>query len=450
MVLIGLDVGTTTLSSVAFDTDQGVPVTSKTLPNAASLPPGAPWQRQQDPEVILHLCEELLQGYGKQYPVGGVGLTGQMHGVLYLDRQGTALSPLYTWEDERGNLSHREGVSHCEFLQRETGYPMATGFGLTTHFYNLENDLVPKNAVTLCTIGDYLAMRLTRQKRPLMHKSNAAGIGLFDLSAGAFSATALQKAGIDPAFLPGISPSEQVVGQTAEGWPVAIAIGDNQASFLGSVGQGSNLLVNVGTGSQVSLCSAHLPQNANYECRPYLDGQYLLLGSVLCGGAAFQLLRDFFLEVTQTLGTPKEVNFYALMEQEAEKAAQCGDPLLVDTRFRGSRQQPGIRGSIQNIGPGNFTLGQLTLGVLQGMCDELYGYYDKMPGELKEEPVVVGSGNAVRKTKLLQHLLESTFQKQLRIPRFEEEAAFGASLLAARLLLPGCSWAQVRRYVRYQ
>ena len=63
---------------------------------------------------------------------------------------------------------------------------MASGFGLVTHFVNKEENNIPENAVTLSTIHDYLVMKLTGRKTPLMHSSDAASLGCFDLKKADF------------------------------------------------------------------------------------------------------------------------------------------------------------------------------------------------------------------------------------------------------------------------
>ena len=125
----------------------------------------------------------------------------------------------------------------------------AVGFGLATHAYNLAAGLVPPAAVTCCTIGDYLAMQLCGLAAPRMDDSNAASIGFFDAEHCAFDQNALQKAGIDPNFVPQLA-AEPVIGHFRNA-AVCAAIGDNQASFLRSVrDKTAEMLVNVGTGSQ--------------------------------------------------------------------------------------------------------------------------------------------------------------------------------------------------------
>lgn len=82
---------------------------------------------------------------------------------------------------------------------------------------------------------------------------------------------------------------------TYRGRTVTTAIGDNQASFLGAAGDEENtLLVNMGTGGQISVLSGQYFSGDGIEARPFLNGKYLLAGASLCGGKAYALLEQFF------------------------------------------------------------------------------------------------------------------------------------------------------------
>ena len=115
-----------------------------------------------------------------------------------------------------------------------SGYALASGFGFVTHFINREQGLVPAEAVTFCTIQDYIAMLLTRRETPLLHASNGASFGCYDLTSQAFDGAAVERLGMDESFLPAVTAETAVIGQDG-GIPVAAAIGDNQASVLGSL-----------------------------------------------------------------------------------------------------------------------------------------------------------------------------------------------------------------------
>ena len=87
-----------------------------------------------------------------------------MHGIVYLDKNGEAVSPLTIWQDGRGDTPYKEGLTYAEWLSKKTGYKLATGFGGVTHFYNTVNGLVPENAVTFCTIHDLAVMSPQHKK----------------------------------------------------------------------------------------------------------------------------------------------------------------------------------------------------------------------------------------------------------------------------------------------
>lgn len=84
---------------------------------------------------------------------------------------------------------------------------------------------------------------------------------------------------------------------------VSVAIGDNQASFLGAVYDMENsVLVNIGTGGQISVLSDHCLMAENIEARPFVKGRYLLAGSSLCGGRAYAMLEKFFKTYAEAMG----------------------------------------------------------------------------------------------------------------------------------------------------
>ena len=73
------------------------------------------------------------------------------------------MSPLTIWQDGRGDQVYKDGKTYAACLSELTGYPVATGYGAVTHFYNTVNGLVPSDAVTFCTIHDLAVMALTER-----------------------------------------------------------------------------------------------------------------------------------------------------------------------------------------------------------------------------------------------------------------------------------------------
>ena len=425
--LIGLDTGTTSISAVAVDTVSGALPRAVTVPNDSALPSPDGVSRLQDPARIAKTALALKEALAAEFsPVAAIGVTGQMHGILYLDRAGRAVSPLYTWQDGRGNRPYGDS-SYAAYLTARSGYALASGFGLVTHFINREQGFVPAEAVTFCTIQDYIAMLLAHREALLVHASNAASFGCFDLAAHTFDSSTMEKVGLDSAFLPAVTAETAVIGQD-RGVPVAAAIGDNQASVLGSLRENADILVNIGTGSQVSaVVSTPAPFPAG-AVRPYVDGKFLLAGSPLCGGRAYALLHRFFARCAERFGGDIS-DIYAVMNDMAAEQPE-DHTLTVDTRFCGTRNDPTLRGAVSEISEGNFTPEQLTRGVLWGMAAELRGLYGEMP-LLSPAVGLVGSGNAVRKNPVLRRYLEEQFGLPLKLPAHREEAAFGAAVFAA-------------------
>lgn len=441
--LIGLDIGTTTISAVAVNGETGEILKAVTVPNDSVLHSGDTVRKMQDPNIIRDKVLALKDSLAAEFsPIAAIGVTGQMHGIVYLDRNGNAASPLYTWQDAAGGLPY-QGSTYAQYLSEKTGYALASGYGLVTDYVNRDLGLVSKDAVTLCTIHDYIAMCLCGRTSPLVHSSDAASLGCFDLNAGSFDQAALETLGLDPAFLPEVTSGFTVAGHTADGIPVTVAIGDNQASVLGAVKGDGCALVNIGTGSQVSVITHSAAAFDAGEVRPLADNRFMLVGAPLCGGRSYALLRDFFRQCAALFGGDTE-NVYAVMNEIAAQAPS-ERPLKVDTRFCGTRKEPALTGSIRDISDSNFTPAALTRGFLWGMAEELYGFYEKML-PLSDMPIttLAGSGNAIRKNPVLKAYLEECFGLPLHIPAHQEEAAFGAAVFAAVAsgIYPGLAQAQ--------
>lgn len=430
LLCLGLDLGTSTISSVILDLTAGTVLASYTIPNDADLPGSHSWEKCQDPVKIMDRVEKLTDSLLRRYPnIGAIGITGQMHGILYLDRQNCPCSPLYTWQDGRAGIG---SPSTCELLQEKTGRSIPAGYGLATHCHLMQTGHLPAGAVRLCTVMDYAAWKLTGFHQLRMHSSNAASLGFYDLNTHRFFPDALEKAQIDPDFLPDITSGAETLGHY-RGIPVAVAIGDNQASFLGTVQDGTSMvLANFGTGSQISLLTdattaASCTQSGDLEIRPFLDNTCLLSGSALCGGRAYALLEHFFRSFVSA-GDPAVPNQYKVLNQMAMQGLQQDDLPLIRTTFCGTRRNADCRGQITNLSENNFSPESFAAGTLLGMCQELFDMYQQMPK--KAVTKLVASGNGVRRNPALRLALQKTFSTEVCMPIHREEAAFGAAMFA--------------------
>ena len=299
MKAIGIDIGTTTISGVVVEVDErrhSTVIEAKTIQNGSFIGTSNEWERIQDAEKIIQKAKVVVDEFIDKYPdAHNIGLTGQMHGIVYLNAEGRSVSPLYTWQDGRGNIcDDKTGKSLLKEIEEKCQYKAASGYGLITHLYNEKHHLVPIEANTFCTIMDYLGMCLTKRTHPLVHVSNAASFGFFNVQKKCFETDWLNKIRMDTIRLPEICEDMEVLGMYKD-IPVTVAIGDNQASFLGAAGSENNtLLVNMGTGGQISVLTDQYFETEGIEARPFLGGKYLLVGASLCGGKASALLENFF------------------------------------------------------------------------------------------------------------------------------------------------------------
>ena len=424
-ISLGLDIGTTTISAVVADMEMKTVLASCTRNHNADLPSENPREKIQSAQIIEAIARGILNQLLEQYPqVCAIGITGQMHGILYLNAGGEPVSPLYTWQDQ-------QGTEICTELTQRTGYGLASGYGLVTHCALAKTGSVPEQSWKLCTVMDYLAFSLCGKKRLLMHITNAASLGFFCLREENFDREALEKVGIDASIVPEVTSEAEILG-FYQGIPVLVAIGDNQASFLGSVPEPETMaLANFGTGSQISRMVRSLDglqTERGIEIRPFLKGSYLLCGSALCGGKAYALLERFFRSFAVRCGLPEESCYEILNTMAAEGITRTDLP-RVTTTFCGTREDPLLRGSIESISQDNFTPQAFTAGLLLGMAQELYDLFSRMPHT--GVTGLVASGNAVRENPVLVRALEQVFAAPVAACECREEAAFGAACFAA-------------------
>ena len=449
MGVMGIDLGTTTVSIIMMDAENGAILGSRTVAHQGFLDGHIPEAKIQDPHRMLAVVKtaaaELAHEFGAPECIG---LTGQMHGMLYVNAQGEAVSPLYIWQDGCGNLVMDSGETYASYL-RKTGGAAAAGFGLTTHFYLQKNGRIPKEAEKMVTICDYVGMQLCGSSKAVIAEDMAASWGCYDLQNGKFLTEEMEQLGLDTSYLPELMHKHTIMGYTPEGIPVIVSLGDNQASVLGSVSDlCDTVLINIGTGSQVSMgTECYHDVSGSIELRPCVEGTSLLVGSGLCGGRAYAMLEQFYREVSGS----EEVMYDRMAAQAKEFCEKYGTDAAwkVKTTFSGTRSNPSEKGSMTGIGVENFHPGAMTLGVISGILDELYEMYMEMCRVTGRKATrLVGSGNGLRKNKLMQELAEVRFDMKLSIPQYQEEAAYGAALYA--LAATGkASLSRIQKKIRY-
>ncbi len=448
-LILGLDMGTSKICVLAVDGDSGQPVASVSAANRAEIPGLPTGWKEQSPEIIFQTVGECLQQLlthpsVRASEIVGIGLTGQMHGVLAVNRQLEPVTPLITWQDRRVETadleSFRETLGEKAFARH--GCELNAGYGGATLKWLQEQGKWPTGACAL-SLADYGVARLTGGR--FSEPTHAASWGLFDLQKGDWDFEALDALGLSPEWLPPLVPSAQPVGallpSVAKSWglpdrvAVCSPVGDNQASVIAAAGLSLDaIVVNLGTGGQISVPNRLCVSVPGLETRPMPFGGWLTVGASLCGGWAYAYLCDFFRSVVlEMTGNPLALDqaFERLNALALSAPAGCGG-VRADTRFSGTRSQPSLRGKMENLDSTNLTPSNLARAVLEGMVRELADL-GRLAGWEKASRVVA-SGNAVRKNSLLPILIEEAFHLPCQMTEHSEEAALGVALCARRSL----------------
>lgn len=427
MKAIGIDIGTTSICLVLYDPENGRIEESAGAPNEF-LEGGF----RQDADRIVSVIKEKLDWLlDRNADVGVIGVSAQMHGILYVNREGWALSPYYTWKETcRETLF--EGLDAAQWLSRRTNYPIYAGYGTATHFALDKRGEIPSGAAGMVNIGDYLVMRLCGLSAAGTDRSIAASFGGFDLAAGRFDFDALSAAGVDIRYYPQVAADAKAAG-SYRGIPVMPAVGDNQASFYAAAGEDSCVVgVNVGTGAQVSVTDTRLESIQTGEVRPFTRQRYLYVQASVNGGKAYERLAAFFEETVELFAGVK-IDAYEKMA--ALGMAAEGTTLVVDPSLCGARGKDGSFGSVRNLTEENFHPSDLIRAYVTGMAEELHRLYLAFPPKLREgRRRIAASGNGIRRNRLLAQEVERLFGMPVVFGEWKEEAATGAAMMAVRAL----------------
>ncbi len=455
-MLIGLDIGTTSLSAVVLDPESGRQAAHRTVANHAGSSPG-PGRAELDLSRLYELTVQCLAKLVAQADLAptaiqGIGVTGQQHGVALIRPDASPAGPAITWQDlrvqeplpgsDRPVLGRFIAAAGGREGFRNTGCLPAAGFlGPSLYWLNLQEAL-PDPPVTACFVPDAVVSFLTGAT-VVCEPTLAGSSGIFDIRANCWDTTLLERLALPAGLFPPVGNAGDLVGGLrrelaeavglAPGTPVTVALGDNQASFIGSAPEpGRSLLLNVGTGGQISARTDEFHFIPGLENRPFPNGQYLLIGGGLFGGRSYAYLQGFFQQVgAQLLEAELPDDLYERMTELATTVPAGSDGLRCEPFFTGSRTDPGLRASFSGLSPDNFTPAHFARALLEGMADGFFAFFEQMKPVVGTPPLLVGAGNGVRQNRLLARILARRFRKRLLIPSHTEEAAVGAAVAAS-------------------
>ncbi|MBO1436149.1 xylulokinase [Meiothermus sp. CFH 77666] len=434
-LVLGLDLGTSGLKAVALD-EQGQKVAEARAVYPLHTP--RPGWTEQDPLDWARAAQEALKalrGQLGQAEMVGLGLSGQMHGAVFLDKAGAPLAPAPLWNDQRTarEVAEIEAAIPCEELIRRTGNPAVTGFQLPKLLWlrNQHPELF-RRVYKVLLPKDYLAHALTGAWAS--EYSDASGVGALNLATRRWDPEILQSLGLSEGLFPELGPSERVVGTLSPAWaqatglpaglPVVAGAGDNAAAALGlgvsryRKGVGS---VSLGTSGVIFLpLEEPTPEpQGRVHLFAHADGGYHLLGVTLSAAGSLEWLRGLF----------PEVGLEALLK-EAEQVPLGSEGLYFLPFLAGERSpylNPYLRGAFLGLSLAHKR-GHLVRSVLEGVALSLGEVYQVMRPLAEAQRLLATGGGAA--SDLWLSLLSGALGMPVVRVTGDEGAARGAGILA--------------------
>jgi xylulokinase len=431
-VLVGLDVGTGGARAVAVD-ESGRVVAEASSEYPLHTP--RPGWTEQDPADWWEGAREVLgKVASKAGKVGGIGLTGQMHGSVFLDDSDRVIRPALLWNDQR-TQEQCDGITRSvgeERLISIAGNPALTGFQAPKIVWLREEEpenygrisrvLLPKDYVRLLLTGEYAT-----------DASDASGTLLLDVRARDWSAEILDALQIPREWMPEVYEGPENTGALREdvagdlglpsGIPVAAGGGDNAAAAVGTgiVGRG---LVNSSVGTS-GVLFAHAnefdpdPSGRLHAFCHAVPGAYHLMGVTLSAGGSLSWWRE-------TLGGD-----YDELVGAASDVPPGSEGLVFLPYLSGERTphlDPGARGAFFGL-TARHGAAHMTRAVMEGVIFSLRDSLEIMR-ELGVPIADVRATGGGARSALWRRLQADIYNTPVRRTVADEGPAYGAALLA--------------------
>ena len=422
-ILVGIDVGTTATKGLAITPD-GTVVAREEAEYPLSTP--RPGWSEQDPDDWWRATETVLANL--RTAAGdpqGIGLSGQMHGLVALDANNRPLRPAILWNDQRtqAECDEIESTIGLERLIALTGNRALTGFTAPKLLWLRHHE--PDTYARIARIAlpkDYVRLRLTGDHATDV--SDASGTVLLDVANRRWSDEVLDALQIEPAWLPTVLESPDTSGETSTGIPVAAGAGDQAAGALGvGVDQPGPLSIALGTSGVVFAALdryAADPQARVHAFCHAVPNAWHLMGVMLSAAGSLTWLRN---------ATDPDISFDELMS-EAQRWPAGAENLVFLPYLQGERTpypDPDARGAFAGLSL-RHDRGALTRAVLEGVA---YGLRDSLDliAELGEPPKLGRISGGGARSDLWTQIVASVLELPLERVQVDEGAAFGAAIL---------------------
>lgn len=435
-VVIGIDLGTTSLQGVVVDA-AGRQLASAEQPYELLTP--QPGWSEQDPaawfQALCMVTRELLAGAGSR-ELAGIAISGQMHGLVPVDATGEPVHNAILWNDQRTELQAgelRTTIGDAELIRR-TGNPAITGFQLPKLLWLRQNEPAAfDRTVRVLLPKDWLSQQLTGNFSS--EPSDASGTGVFNISSGDWDEAILTGCGLDRNLFPVVIASHEQAGtvQAAAakatglppGTPVFAGAGDNAAANIGlglssrQPGRGS---LSLGTSGVVfvPLAGPEPDREGRVHLFSHADSNWCLLGVTLAAGGSLRWFRDRFLGGEG----------YGELNRLAARSGPGAAGVTFHPYLAGERSpwlDASLRGSFSGLSLASG-LADMSRAVLEGVAFSLKDVIGVFRERLQLDELLVTGGGA--RSPLFLQLVADVLGVELQVVSPAAGAAYGSALLA--------------------
>ncbi len=441
--LIGIDVGTSGTKAVLID-ERGRSMAEATVEYGMDTP--RPGWAEQHPEMWWRAGRKAIRNLlatagAAGRDVKGIGLTGQMHSSVFLDKNFRVIRPALLWCDSRTGAECDEITERAGGFRRLvslTANRALTGFTAPKVLWLRNHE--PKNYKSLAHLllsKDYVRFKLTGELA--IDVSDASGMLLFDVKNRRWSKRLLELLDIDPSILPTCHESTAITGTVtrraaretglAPGTPVAGGGGDQAAGAVGNgIVREGPILVTIGTSGVVFSASKRPLIDAQARLHSFCHaspGLWHTMGVMLSAGGSMQWLRNRFRELDKKVS-------YTVMTRKAEKVPIGSEGLFFLPYLTGERTpvfDPDARGAFAGLSLKHET-GHLVRAVMEGVTFGLRDSVELMKQAGTRVTTVYLSGGGAR-SAFWSQMVADVLDRKIRRLAVDEGPSFGAALLAA-------------------
>ena len=447
--LIGLDIGTSGTKCIIADT-QGNVVASSTQEYPLYTPkPG--WAEQNPIDwweaVVKGLKVILGKANVNKDEIAGLSFSGQMHGLVALDKDLNVIRPAILWNDQRVQKQCdwiTEKAGGLNGLLSYTNNRMLTGY--TGGKILWLRDEEPENFARMVTFvcpKDYIRFKITGELA--IDASDASGTGFFNTKERKWSDELIAIAGLDKAIFPTCLESTALAGRVLpeiaeltglpEGLPVFAGGGDAviQTTGAGLIKPGI-LGVVIGTSGNVSMGLDRYNDNPSGNLQMFCNnepGLWHAFGCTLTAGGAYRWYRDELSQHSVALSKETGRNVYDIMGAEAEQSVPGANGVVFVPYMTGERcpyPDPNARGMFYGLTLGT-TRADITRSVMEGVTYSLKQVVDIMGELTRNEKVYTSGGGSV--SPLWRQMQADIFDLPVyTMSAASEGGAYGAVMVA--------------------